>query len=576
MATGIHNGSINAGPQEDDFFEMEAGGEQVTPVNEMFNGSITFPTGKLGEMERLCTEGSITVSLIAPNGQKEDAIYVGPVVLGDAISSCCSTKFPLEPNGTADITSKSLRYKGFIKGGKLDHRQGDAVLEVYNKYKWTGGMREGLPHGQGIFEKMLADRGRFFKIYEGKMARGQPETGQYHDPTRASDEDGMRQPLLVRDYEDDLDQSAFSRQSPANSIAGSTNTGATFVNPAEQVPRRLQKWMGTPGADPEQRKELCRNIQEQVNASPEKMVLHAEGSKPQSVDFDYVVGHVISLVGELRELSLNNLMLSASSVKHFTRLESLTVSKADLPAIEGKDLALLTNLTELNLQLNNMDKLSRNIGHLTKLTGLNVSSNPVQELPASIGNCLHLTTLSINSTAIAKLPEGLSKLQRLYSLQMDKLPMQKFPAVVCQVKSLTQLHARESQLKDLPEAFCQLTALRELKLTGSPRFTKLPENFGELKALETLDLSKTGLKELPRSFMELTALKACHLLNIRGFTFAVSVSKMPSLEVLRVDRIDLALLKNELGYLPGNFALTTIPGGQTKARKYNKDEILSL
>lgn len=135
-----------------------------------------------------------------------------------------------------------------------------------------------------------------------------------------------------------------------------------------------------------------------------------------------------------------------------------------------KCLFKLTNVDELDLSRNQIQKLPDNIGDFSSLRWLDLHSNKLKSVPESIGNLVGLTHLNLanNCLTSASLPSSLGSLSNLKSLnlgmnQLDALP----PTMECLVE-LQELGLFDNLFVKLPDFVKTLRKLTKLNVTRNP------------------------------------------------------------------------------------------------------------
>ena len=192
----------------------------------------------------------------------------------------------------------------------------------------------------------------------------------------------------------------------------------------------------------------------------------------------------------LLNLELNELAeLPKGVFAGLSRLETLTLSRNRLVGLPDGLFAGLTNLRWLNLQNNSIRELPEGLlAGLTKLDELYLANNRIAELPSGLFDGLSaLTLLDLVSNELARVPDG----------------------AFGEIRSIEELDLQENQLTELSEAtFAGLSKLKTLRLSRNP-FVTLPSGlFSGLSSLEALDLFKIEPIELPGSlFSGLHSLK---------------------------------------------------------------------
>ena len=193
-----------------------------------------------------------------------------------------------------------------------------------------------------------------------------------------------------------------------------------------------------------------------------------------------------------------------------------------------KQIACFKNLNELNIDIENMDKIPAEIYNLKKLTKLNFYfyeykyyffsepfdnynpniTMPIQNISNRICRLKKLNELSFHYMFIKKIPEGIGKL-----------------------KDLIYLDLSFNKLKELPKAIGLLSKLKELYIDNN-ELNYLPSFMWKFKYLEYLDISKNKLNSIPKNIGLLHNLKYLYLLGNNFNYLPIDVCNLKNLEYL--------------------------------------------
>lgn len=248
------------------------------------------------------------------------------------------------------------------------------------------------------------------------------------------------------------------------------------------------------------------------------------------------------LPGELFTPMLRNLQITAreadiASVAGVERATGLSSLKLDLgprgPAVLP-DLRALTALKSLTLASGGLTELPPWIGELTTLRELRVYGSPrLDSLPSTLSGLKALEVLVLLGTALRSLPEELGQLESLKELaalrrinQPGALPLAEVPSSLGQLRALVRLNLQGNSIRSVPPEWAGMVRLEHLDLRENP-IAELPDELGGLVRLRWLDLRKTAIGALP----------SC-------------VARMPELERLQTDQLDLQDAHRELNRLP--------------------------
>jgi len=124
---------------------------------------------------------------------------------------------------------------------------------------------------------------------------------------------------------------------------------------------------------------------------------------------------IYALITNISESQLNAILSCAESRiicndGHITSLDLTGNDLSDLPPEIGN----FTNLTYLYLSENKLTELAPEISKLTNLAEFFISKNKLVSLPDEIGNLINLKALYLDSNELVRLPASLTKLTNLY------------------------------------------------------------------------------------------------------------------------------------------------------------------
>ncbi|XP_047207421.1 leucine-rich repeat-containing protein 18 [Girardinichthys multiradiatus] len=147
----------------------------------------------------------------------------------------------------------------------------------------------------------------------------------------------------------------------------------------------------------------------------------------------------------------------------------LTLSNMGL-TIFPKCLFKLSNVDELDLSRNLIQKLPDNIGSFTSLRWLDLHSNKLESVPESIGNLVGLTHLNLanNCLTTTGLPSSLGFLCNLKSLNLGLNQLNALPPTLERLDHLQELGLSDNLFAKLPEFVQTLRNLTKLNVTRNP------------------------------------------------------------------------------------------------------------
>ncbi|CCW61072.1 unnamed protein product [Phytomonas sp. EM1] len=197
---------------------------------------------------------------------------------------------------------------------------------------------------------------------------------------------------------------------------------------------------------------------------------------------------------------------------------SLTLSHNKLYTI-GKEISLLPNIREINLEDNNFERLPKILSVLHKLWKLNASMNPLDSFSGF---------------------DVLPALTELRSLVLCKCNLTRVPTPLFQCKFLEELDLSDNPSINLPEGpFVLLTKLTMLKIANCGlKGTLLPENIKNITTLLTLDISGNEFSDFDEDFFGANIAKTLMSLHLRS----LDLTSIPQVVVVlrNLQYLDLA------------------------------------
>ncbi|XP_053326968.1 protein flightless-1 homolog [Spea bombifrons] len=212
----------------------------------------------------------------------------------------------------------------------------------------------------------------------------------------------------------------------------------------------------------------------------------------------------------LQTLILNNNPLMHAQLRQLPAMIALQTlhlrntqrTQSNLPtSLEG-----LTNLSDVDLSMNDLTRVPECLYTLTNIKRLNLSSNQISELSLCIDQWTQLETLNLSRNQLTSLPSAvckLSKLKKLY-LNSNKLDFDGIPSGIGKLGNLEEFMASNNNLELIPESLCRCGKLKKLVLNKN-RLVTLPEAIHFLAELEVLDVRENPNLVMPPKPAERTS-----------------------------------------------------------------------
>lgn len=136
------------------------------------------------------------------------------------------------------------------------------------------------------------------------------------------------------------------------------------------------------------------------------------------------------------------------------------------------------------------------IGNYTELEELNLSFNGIEKIPDSIGNLNRLKKLVLYGNSIQDLPSSFQKLQSLQSLILGRNPITSVPNSLVGLPNLKVLSLDETKIKLTPSDIQVLASLKNLEildLSENPNIVSIDESIEKLSHVKMIYFKKTSL-----------------------------------------------------------------------------------
>lgn len=164
----------------------------------------------------------------------------------------------------------------------------------------------------------------------------------------------------------------------------------------------------------------------------------------------------------------------------------------------------LSNLEELDMSRNSLQKVPHCLYNMPNLRRLNLSENEITELSPEVEFWKKLEVLNLSRNQLTALPQTvckLSQLRRLY-LNDNRLDFDGIPGGIGKLGNLEIFWASNNRLEMVPEGLCRCPVLKKLNLSSNCLIT-LPDAIHLLTDLEQLDLRNNPNLIMPPKPVEL-------------------------------------------------------------------------
>lgn len=125
-----------------------------------------------------------------------------------------------------------------------------------------------------------------------------------------------------------------------------------------------------------------------------------------------------------------------------------------------------------------------------------VNGLPVKTIPDNIGLLTNLTSLELDGNQITALPEKITTLVNLKHLNLNQNRFKSLPTVLSQFTQLERLSVNMNELNEIPDFITSLHNLTTVEFARNPLLKKIPQGILELPSLHMLRLDHTIFGEI--------------------------------------------------------------------------------
>lgn len=243
----------------------------------------------------------------------------------------------------------------------------------------------------------------------------------------------------------------------------------------------------------------------------------------------------------LRKLYMNRCFLTSVPIDVccLERLELLSLSNYPIqdptaaPALVVPEyIRMLSNLTTLDLQYNNIETLPDSIGQLVALTVLHLENNELESLPDSFHLLTELQELYLDHNGFDVIPHSIMMLGNLIYLNLSHNYIEIIPESIIRLGNLEHLDLSNNYIEVIPDSIMLLDKLSYLNLSHN-YIEVIPESIGK-SMVKDLFLNDNNIAEIPESVTSMANLYEIRFHNTRIETIPLFLGSISSLREISI------------------------------------------
>ena len=247
-------------------------------------------------------------------------------------------------------------------------------------------------------------------------------------------------------------------------------------------------------------------------------------------------------------LKNNHLYVIPDNIDVLTNLSDLYADSNQLISLPIS-LWRLKKLQTLTISHNQIEKLPDSFSLLSSLKYFNGSYNKLIQLPAGFWGLPLLNTLNLRANELTSLPDENVGITSLINIDVSYNGLDTFPAIIPKLFILKNINLSNNSIQSLPDDIIRLAYLEDLDLSYN-NLNSLPVNISSLLSLQNLDLSYNVLERVPEKFFNLLKLRIINLTNNHLIELPKGISNLNAIHGIYLSNNRLTQLPDDVGLNP--------------------------